>query len=288
MDRKKGLFIVFGESFRIGGKFTRLRDTPESIPLQKLASLSHMVLCEHIEKKYDIEVDFAFTTYTTPNYDLLKSYYKPIKYEFLYDWLIGQDNLLKSVLTTIDINQYEFIFLMRFDLCFKPYFLEIFNPLNDKITVLSLCWILGWKINTDNPNIFYPRTAGAICLVPKKYFKTISSVLFFDHDIIAEYVRHNMLQLSDFDYMLNTLHDGCSEWDYNPAYIMVSRSVQHNWISYGWIYDKMLGRPRKWDTPITYPDYQGQLGRPSLKSYHNFRGDIMQMLTDAENEINNL
>lgn len=249
--KKRGLFIIFGEAFRTGGKFTRARDTPESITLQGLASQTHMILCQMIENKYNIDIDLAFTTYTTPNYDLLKSYYKQLKYEFIHKELIGQTNLVKNVLTNVNINQYEFLFCFRFDMFLKHYFINNFNPFNNKITVSSVCFILCWK-----EHYIYPRVSDTMLLIPKEYFEIISEDFIFEHEIIGKYISKNMLRPSDFDFILDTLHDSCTEWDYNPLYILVGRVIQQKWHSYGWIFDKVSWEPIKWTTPIRYPDYE--------------------------------
>jgi hypothetical protein len=249
--KKKGLFIIFGEAFRIGGKFTRIRDTSDAIPLQGAASKSHMRLCEHLETKYNLNIDISFTTYTTLNYELLKSYYKPLKSEFVHSDLIGQESLLRNAMYNTDLDEYEFVFWFRFDMLWKDYFVEIFNPFNEKITLAAVCFIPCWR----EQYIHYPRVIDTMLLVPRKYFNVFSKQLFFVHEMIGYYITQNILQREDFDFILDTLHDSCTSWDYNPLYTLVSRNIEYIWHSYGWIFDKDTWIPKKWVDPIPYPDY---------------------------------
>ena len=50
----KGLIILFGESFRLGGQDTRNRGSIEAYSEQIKASESHIKFIEHISDKYKI------------------------------------------------------------------------------------------------------------------------------------------------------------------------------------------------------------------------------------------
>ena len=52
------------------------------------------------------------------------------------------------------------------------------------------------------------------------------------HNSILDYLQNN-IKLTDFDFILNTLHDSDTAKEYNPLYSLVSRNNTKVWHSYG-------------------------------------------------------
>ena len=133
------LLILFGESFRLGGRANRNRGNNQSYKEQINASLSHIKFIESL-KKNNINMTVSINSYTTKFDNSLNEIYKSVLVDSkYYENLIGKSKLIHNCIDRlIDINNYDFILCMRIDLFLKDKFLEIFNQYSDKILFVVL------------------------------------------------------------------------------------------------------------------------------------------------------
>ena len=232
MTNKKGLLLLYGESFREGKQGERLRDTEASVDPQKKSSSEHVHLCNIIKRKYNYEMDILINTYDTKYEKELKGYYNkyPLKYLSNKE-LIGHDNLVKNALSKINPNDYEFIIFTRMDVCYKPYFLENFSINEDKIMFISI----HNKYNTNpyekcgfilnNPDLHVevntPIVNPLIIIVPKKHYLIFKDMTVDHH---AWWAFNQMgIKHEDMDFVLDKYHDADPFKESNPAYYFSSR-----------------------------------------------------------------
>ena len=213
------LLILFGESFRLGGQFSRNIGSEESYKEQINASLSHIKFIESL-KKNNINMTVSINSYTTNFDNSLNDIYESVLVDSkYYENLIGQAKLIHNCIDSINnINNYDFILCMRIDLFLKDKFLEIFNPYNDKILFPSVCFKPLHKCG------IHPRVNDTMMFIPKKYFNFIKKVEL-SHNTWADLIISHELSYEDLDMMLNTYHDSDSAKDFNPIYYIVNRNV---------------------------------------------------------------
>lgn len=234
----KLLLIIAGECFREGGQGSRCKDTPKSLTSQLLASDSHIKFIEYLKNKYNIDVDIQLISYHTKyEKELIEKYHQyNLQYKF-YDKYYGDRTQLINSWKLENIDQsYDSILAIRPDICFKDFFLNIFNPCATKICYPSVCFIGAHRSGNS------PRVNDTIVFIPRKYFDLIYYNIGIKtyHEAIKDYIDHSdkidkPLHLSnDFDFFLRTLHDSDSAKDYNPLYYLVSRPECKRWHSYGY------------------------------------------------------
>lgn len=230
LSKKRGLLLLYGESFRVGTQGSRVRDTDESFELQKKASDSHMRFCNHIQNKYTIDMDVLINTYDTKYDTELKSFYKNYTY-MTNKTLIGSNNLVQSAVDTIIDNKYEFIFITRIDIYIKPYFFSIFTPFWNKIYFISQNWTL-WQncgfIESNDTGINIPVVNPLFQFIPRTHFKVLKNINV-EHEGWMHYFKNFGLSINDMDFMVNTYHDADSFKDYNPFYKMIGRPETDKW-----------------------------------------------------------
>lgn len=123
------LFIISGESFRLGSQMTRGRGSADSYYRQKIATDSHLDFISFIKEKYDFSCDILLNTHKlNPRYDndLLSWYGSRVISKNLYNGSIKNENVLFddtiNMLKKIDLQKYEFIFMTRPDMYLKKHF----------------------------------------------------------------------------------------------------------------------------------------------------------------------
>jgi len=232
MGNKKGLLLLYGESFREGKQGERLRDTEASVEPQKKSSMEHVHLCNVIKDKYHYDMDILINTYDTKYETTLKSWYAPysLKY-FTNKELIGPDNLVKNALSKINSNEYDFIIFTRMDVCFKPYFIDNFSINHQKIMFISIHnihyntreWKCGFMLDVPETPVQEntPVVNGTILIVPKKHYLIFNNMTI-DHHAWWEYNRMG-IKNEDMDFILDTYHDADPFKESNPAYYFSSR-----------------------------------------------------------------
>jgi hypothetical protein len=226
----KGILILFGESFRLGGQHNRNIGSDESYNEQMNASKSHIKFIENLKEKH-CSIDVCLTSYHTQFDEKLKSLYSNylIKSIF-YNKLIGPHNLIHNTLNDIiDIQQYHFVLIMRIDIYLKTKFIEIFNTNWDKI-LFPCCGFI-------HKNNMHPRVNDMMVYIPKKYYKYTKNIVY-GHSMWYYFMKTTDLTYDDLDTMIHTFHDSNSAKDYNPLYYIVNRPKSYVFHSEGEIFNK--------------------------------------------------
>lgn len=223
----KGLIILFGESFRLGGQHARNRGDDNSYNGQIEASKSQIMFIEKLEKNMEIRV-FIVSYKTKFREDIKNIFSKYLIKSKFFDELKGQTNLINYALRRIKMNKYDFIKFMRIDIFLKKRYLDIFNPFWDKIMFPSICFS-PHNIVKDKDNL-YPRVSDIIMFTPKKYYFIFKNYNFeLNHFSWKNLVKDFNIKKEDIDTMLYTYHDSDSAKDYNPIYQIVNRKINKEW-----------------------------------------------------------
>ena len=228
-----GLIIFIGESFRLGGQYTRNRGNKESCSEQINACYSHIHFIEHIIQKFQFNSISVFvSSYTTPyENDLLTIYKKYLLGYNLYDDVIGLNNLFHHSIHSIEnIEKYDFILYIRIDLYLKQEFFNCFNPRWNTILFPTVC-------GKCDPVRKHPRVNDMMLFIPNKYYKYIQKIII-GHDTWSDLFDTTDLTYNDFDTMINTYHDSDSFKEYNPLYYIVNRPENKMWHNEGRIFHK--------------------------------------------------
>jgi hypothetical protein len=224
---KKGLICIIGESFRLGGQGTRVRDVDEAYEPQKSASMSVVEFADHIKAAHGVDCDMVVSSYSTRWEGDLKEWYghRLIGSTFR-ESLVGLERLVSEAKNIVDFSTYDFILVLRIDLLLKPFFKTVFNPHWDSVMYPSVCW-LGWHEVWGQP-----RASDMMVHVPKRL---VSAPFHMSHEACFHYAKEGFG--SDFGFMLDTLHDSDSAKDYNPLYRIVGRPASERWHSVGYKMD---------------------------------------------------
>ena len=128
----KGLVLLLGESFRMGGQHSRDRGNDDAYDEQMKACESHVDFMHGLVQRFKLEsLQVYIGTYRTKfDEDLIGFYKTQLVGNLFLDDVIGLNNLFHKCITDIEnIEQYDFILYLRIDLCLKERFKEVFNPL---------------------------------------------------------------------------------------------------------------------------------------------------------------
>ena len=227
-EKKKGILVLYGESFRSGNMGSRTRDCDECVETQKLASQSHQEFIQFIEKK-NITMDVLIDTYDTKYEEELKGYYNNPTY-YSHPELLGWDKISQDAVNKIDKNKYDFIVMTRLDIFIKPDFYTVFNPSWKKIMFLSpqeavfdQFMVCGFS-NTekDNKGIYYPQVNPTIMFFPQNYFYTLQHINT-GHYAWKHYMDTYHLHEKDMSFMVDYQFNTNSANMKNPYYKMVGR-----------------------------------------------------------------
>jgi hypothetical protein len=231
-ERKKGLILFIGESFRLGDQGTRNIGHINSYKEQMNACLSHVRFIEKVSKSYNISVHVS--TYTTRFVgELINVYKKYLIGSNVYGSLIGLNGLFHRATGRIkNINQYDFVLYIRIDLFLKEHFDTVFDPTRNVILFPTICMIPYHKCGT------LPRVNDMLLFVPKKYYKYLGKIII-GHETWHQITKSGALTSNDLDTMIHTYHDSDSAKDYNPLYYIVNRGQSDCWHSEGYTFDKL-------------------------------------------------
>lgn len=210
---KKGLILLFGESFRFGDQGNRVIGSPQSFSEQIKASTSHLKFIEYM-KKQQCFINISINSYKTQySKDLIKVYKEYLVEENLYNNVLGMNNLIKK--SRINKIEYDFILYMRVDIFLKEKFFKIFNPNWNKILFPS-CGII--KSTPDG----HPRVNDMMMFLPKKYHFHLEK---FDlsHYTWSSLINSGKFTYNDLDMMINTFHNANTSKDNHPLYYIVNR-----------------------------------------------------------------
>jgi hypothetical protein len=222
-EKKKGILVLHGESFRKGTIGSRERDCDECVETQKIASKSHNDFIDYVEKKYNLTMDVLINTYDTKYEKELKSYYKNPQF-YSHPELLGFHGIAQEAVNRIDTSQYDFILLTRPDIFIKPQFNQEFDPSWNKLCYLSPTEY-DPRIRTLNnkQGIYYPDVNPTFIFIPKKYFYTLSHV-YSDHPGWNHYMETYQLTEKDLGFMNNYAYNPDSGKISNPYYKMIGRT----------------------------------------------------------------
>ena len=235
----KCLIIFAGESFRMGGQYSRNIGSDESFQPQYKAAESHIKFINSLIKK-EITYDLFINTYETPFYnDLIKWYSNLNSFYIKNDHNIKNNlqNLFNEVLNIKrnTLDSYDFILCARIDMCFKDYFIEQFNPLWEKIMFPSICFIpYHTTINNE------PRVNDTMIFIPKKLFSVIPN-FNINHYSWYNYKKYCNMTNDNLDLILSTYHDSDTAKDWNPLYYLVGRNMkdESEWVCKNYSIDKV-------------------------------------------------
>jgi hypothetical protein len=254
----RGLFILLGESFRIGGQHSRLIGSSQSVEGQIAAVKSHISFINYLEQNYACNINVYLGSYKTEyNNTLIEAYRKYVIGSDFYEGRIGFNNLLNNSIKKIsNIKPYDFILIMRIDLYLKSYFSSVFNPTWQTIRFPTILWE---PLPCGNP-----RINDMMIFIPSKYYKYIEKIVFrrganpvsaiSGHNIWSDLVKTTDLTNKDLDPMIDTFHDSDSKKEFNPLYYIVNREISkiHKKVGYRFdknIYPKRLPNPELIQAP---------------------------------------
>jgi hypothetical protein len=224
-EKKKGILVLFGESFRSGNMGSRTRDCEECIETQKLASQSHQEFIQYIQRNHNLTLDVMIDTYDTKHQEQLKGYYnRPAFYS--HPELLGWDNISQHAVNQIDKNKYDFILLTRMDIFIKPEFYKTFKPSWKKIMFLS-------PVESDDTpdvkcsfskseTVYYPVVNPTFVFFPASYFYTLQQIKM-GHDAWKHFMETYQLTEKDMGFMSDYQFNTNSANQQNPYYKMVGR-----------------------------------------------------------------
>ena len=232
---KKCLFVITGDTFRIGGQRSTGKGGDESFRRQNLATDSHLRFFESIEKKFDIQCDVFLNIYKcNDEYDkqLFEWYGDRVVQSKIHPGRLGSE--FEMIYDTIGrlinskIDDYEFIMFIRPDWYLKKYFDEVFRP--DPERVLYAHLDAGYKL-VENPTGFIdgggrrrdiPHVCHCITYCPKKHYRwLLENRVWHWHDSLLRLEQH--LPRTQFGFFVDTVHWCCSSLDWNPLYSLVGR-----------------------------------------------------------------
>jgi hypothetical protein len=221
---KKCLFVINGESFRLGPQVSRTRGIKDSYQRQKLAVSSHIRLFRFIENEFNIKCEVFLNTYHLNNEwdnDLINWYSDYlIRHNFYPTLLENEFSLIHDTINKIkefNLEEYEFVVFNRTDFYIKKYFLKVFNPHSEKIAYAHIDAYYDYKTINKLPHVCH-----SITYCPKKYFNLMLENLVW-------YWHYSAIKLSEhvpkefITTFIDTVHACCTSLDWNPIYSIVGR-----------------------------------------------------------------
>jgi len=225
---KKGLFIMIGECFREGMSTSRLKDTEYGVKNQTESSISHHKLFKKLTN-INYHIDVAIHTYETKYKDLLLTFYENIIYTnfstFYYSDEFRQIVIwsINNVLSVINMDEYDFIFICRLDLLLKEKLIENFNPEWTEITYPSVQHV---------ENNIAPVISDVFCFIPKKYFHPydnwkglLNSQILHHHSVL--WLIDNGLKLKDINFVTYYIYISNTFDSSNPFYAINCRQEHY-------------------------------------------------------------
>lgn len=225
--KTKGLFFFRGESFRPYGD-----DSTRSFQLQQECTSSHLKLIDKLRNHGHTVDVYLDTVYTHHFPKLLENY--SYEYNHNVEWSIRSQKdisqyaaLMRSMCSCDgEISRaihfecpYDYLFISRFDLIFKDYFIDLFDPYDQVVKFPSPCYPDALT------ELGKPYVLDHFFFIPQKY---LSVRHYWDFEIQCNF--HKILdiwysQVPDlkFDFYTKTFHSGRTDEDYNPLFIMNNR-----------------------------------------------------------------
>lgn len=227
---KKGLWLNRGLSFRFGTQFSTEVGVPWVVHSQKKAFQSQIQLINHIQNKYNCQIDIIIDTLSTVYNQIIIDCFKDTNHEF--NFIKNMDPGLpyafnRALFRIVDrLDQYDFLFISRNDLIFKDKLFDLISPDDNEIKFPFVMQypIRKLKIRFPNCDQKIPMAVDAFLYFPKKHFNILDCFkksLGDNHDFLM-----NAIELDEsinFSPYINTYHDGDPVKDWNPLYRIVGR-----------------------------------------------------------------
>jgi hypothetical protein len=198
-----------------------IRDADESYEDQIKATESHIKFI----KSLPCDVDVYISTYKSKFEDKLKEIYSSGSNLIRYDSRENLETLTPLILDSlknINLENYNFLFILRIDLFLKDKFSKVFNPNWNTIMFPSICF-RPHNITSSG----HPRINDMMMFFPKKYFKYTQYIHYRStaHEQWGDFMESTDLEYKDMDTMLTTYHDSDSFKDLNPIYDSLSECI---------------------------------------------------------------
>lgn len=212
--------VLRGESFRFGRQDTRIRGIPEAVEDQMAACRSHLRICDRL-KEMGVTPSLFLTTYTTPYDDKLLEVYAPylVKHQILAEiGPIQHVNVKVSVGLVDDLSAFDYVIILRVDMCFKDEFFDIFRLDENRILFISVCWYKACRTPRG-----LPRVVDTYYCFPKNMFPYLLAAQQNSRIYGHECVEYFGLQPPQYDFLTYIFLDSDSFKDKNPYYRIVNR-----------------------------------------------------------------
>jgi len=231
------LFVITGDTFRLGGQRSDNKGGEESYKRQKLAIDSHLRFFENIEKNYHIKCDVFLNIYKcNDEYDskLLDWYGDRVVSTNIHPQRLESEFALiydtTSKLSNFNLNEYRFLMLIRPDWYLKKYFCDIFKVDDKRVLYAHLDG--GYQMVDNSGSITFLDAAGGhhnvphvchcITYCPKKHFGLfLDNQVWHWHDSLLR-LKHYVSR-EEIGFFIDTFHWCCSSLDWNPLYSLVGR-----------------------------------------------------------------
>jgi hypothetical protein len=232
----KCLFVITGDTFRLGGQRSPNKGGEESYNRQRLATDSHNRFFKNIEEKFNVKCDLFLNIYKCNDEydsDFLQWYGDRVVECHLHpERMEGEMELAydtMSKLSQLGIDEYRFVMLIRPDWYLKKYFVEIFDIDDERVLYAHLDG--GYPIKEDNGRVSFlaydneydfPYVCHCITYCPRKYFQLLlQNQVWHWHDSLMKLMNH--VPRKDIGFFIDTFHWCCSSLDWNPLYSLVGR-----------------------------------------------------------------
>lgn len=258
------LVILIGESFRLGSNKSRKVGLNKSYESQKDATNSHIRLFKFLKNKYNVNFDTIINTSPTKFDNELIDWYsvdtnvlsvKTDKYKGMYArHTYVRENQIP------DLDEYDFVLILRLDVYIKQKLLEIFDPTSKKILFPFIVrWfsleenyrrnhnsmkILQIKNEINGKTIkekylesmnseYYPIVCDSVSFVPRNFFSVLGvgecnkqeHQPFYLSPLIGLKLLTEFNICSDsIGFLTNTFYFNDTELGKNPLYKLVGRN----------------------------------------------------------------
>lgn len=232
----KCLFVITGDTFRLGGQRSPNKGGEESYNRQRLATDSHNRFFKNIEDKFNVKCDLLLNIYKCSDEydeDFLEWYGDRVVESHLHpERMAGEMELAYDTMNKLSqrgIDEYRFVMLIRPDWYLKKYFADIFEIDDERVLYAHLDG--GYPLKTDNGRVAFlaydneydfPYVCHCITYCPRKHFKLLlENQVWHWHDSLMKLMRH--VPRKDIGFFIDTFHWCCSSLDWNPLYSLVGR-----------------------------------------------------------------
>ncbi len=252
---RRGLMLVIGGHGRVGAQGTPVSGAGAGFFEQRLASLSHVALLEHLAARDRVVCDVALLSYQSAYQAEVCAWYARgpgalLSCEFL-SAPIGIDALALAAAEATVLNAstaaafaaYDFALVMRVDLILKRHFFAAIDTRTDRITFSHAAQIDigiaaaggGGAHDWGRPQLAI-SVGGPTALVPRDLWPAYFEQPPMWHDAWL-LLEERGVPRQRLGFMIPTLHDADSGKDWVPMYRIAGRSEECAWQSPGWSFN---------------------------------------------------